>query len=64
MTALQVSAFLWLLVVFIRKEKPRRSQQSPLELCDRHEASPRGWTAARDPPASQPTLQPGFRTQL
>lgn len=56
------SPFLWLLAVFISKEKPRTSQQSPLELCDRQEDSPPGWTAARDPPASQPTLGPGFRT--
>lgn len=42
-----VSPFLWLLVVFISKEKPRRCQQSRLELCDGHEASPRGWMAER-----------------
>lgn len=29
------SPFLWLLAVFISKEKPGTSQQSPLELCDR-----------------------------
>ena len=48
--------FLQLFVVFISKEKPWRCQQSPLELCDGHTASPRGQMTARDPPASQPTL--------
>lgn len=48
------SSFLWLPVVFISKEKPSRPWQSPLELCDRHGASPWGWMAARGGLGSPP----------
>ncbi|KAJ7404966.1 hypothetical protein BTVI_70630 [Pitangus sulphuratus] len=54
--------FFRLLEVFTHKENLKRYQQSPLEMCDRNEASPPKGMAVRDPPASPPTLQPGFRT--
>lgn len=47
------SPFLWLLEVLIHKEKPRRSQQTLLEMCGRNEACPPRGVAVRNTTASR-----------